>query len=491
MSRSLVDDLRTWPAAEREAMLALLSAEELAALVWSWADFWARDDQIAPPGEWDYWWLFGGKGSGKTRSAAQWVNARARAGLGPIRLAAGTFDDVLDTMIEGVSGLIASAPPDFVPEIEWSKKRVVWPNGVVGLCFSAAEPGKAHGKPGQTDWYDDLTNWKTHAKELFDLLVFGMREGDARAVLTANPEESELIVSLFDDTNRLIVRTDSKLDQNLANLAPSLRRNLKQFEGTELELRHRHGVMVRSSASNPFRALAFDAAPIRVHEAGELVEIALVLDPADGNTSSHDEWGIGCAGRREDRHVVGLEDASARLEENDAGETALDLLDRWADLYPDASLVIVAETNRGEKRIRSTINAAHWRRVAEGRSRRPLPEIVGAAAKDSKGIRAHPLRGLYLGGLLHHLPGMATCEAQQRTWNPSAPRRPASDDRIDWWTHAVHYLRGLGDETGYGNAEGSRFVGIGGVEGRYHGDDTRNVGIGGVSSRNADPRWER
>jgi phage terminase large subunit-like protein len=471
MTLALVDELRRWPEDDIKALLTALSPEEAAALWWEWSTLWARPDQLAPPAFWIYWWLFGGKGSGKTRAAAEWVNARAAAGFGPVRLIAGTDDDVRDTLIEGVSGILASARPDFVPEWEPSKKRLTWPNGVKGLCFSAEEPKRLHGKAGQTDWYDDLTGWKSRAKETFDVAAFGLREGDARAVLTANPEESELIVSLFDDPSRQIVRVESTTDDNLVNLAPALLSTLRQFAGTEIELRHRHGVLVRSSAGNPFRGINFEDLPVRAHEAGELEEIALVLDPADGCTTQHDEWGIGCIGRRSDRHVVGLEDASARLEEDAAGETALDILDRWAFLHPSARLVIVAETNRGEKRIRSTINAAHWRRVAEGRSRRPLPEIVGVVAKDAKGIRAGELRGLYLGGLLHHLVGMAPCEAQQRTWNPAAPRRPAVDDRIDWLTHGVHYLAGLGGAgipAPWAPAAGAPFV-----AGRYAGVDPR------------------
>lgn len=441
---ALVDELRRWPLADFEALLAALAPDEAAALWWAWEDFWARGDQLAPTGEWDYWWLFGGKGSGKTRSAAQWVNARAEAGHGPVQLVAGTDDDVRDTMVEGVSGILACARPDFAPDWEPSKRRLTWPNGTAGLCFSAEEPKRIHGKGCQTAWYDDLTGWKSRAKETFDMGSFNLREGpDARCVLTANPEESELIVSLFDDPTRLIVRTDSQTDANLANLDPKYARKLGQFAGTQIEERHRFGKMIRTQGANPFRGLALDQAPIRVHEAGDLEEIAVALDPAEGSTMQHDEWGIGAAGRRSDRHVVGLEDVSDRLDEPDAGDAALDLLDRWAVLYPSARLVIVGEINRGEQRLRSVLNAAYWRRVHEGRSRRPLPEIVGVRAKDAKGIRAGDLRGLYLGGLLHHLAGMAPCEAQQRSWNPLAPKRAAADDRIDWLTHAVHHLADL------------------------------------------------
>jgi hypothetical protein len=101
--------------------------------------------------------------------------------------------------------------------------------------------------------------------------------------------------------------------------------------------------------------------------------------------------------------------------------------------------------------------AAWYRRVAErrqGKLRAP-PEIVGVVAKEGKRLRAGELRPLYLGGLLHHLPGLAvldtrgreerSLEKQQREWDPDAPRRPRVDDRIDWLVHAVHHLYTLAE----------------------------------------------
>lgn len=440
MTLALVDELRRWPSNEFDALLASLTPEEAAALAFAW-EFWARPDQIAPSGFWVFWFLFGGKGSGKTRSAAEWIIARARAGLGPIGLIAGVDDDVRDTMIEGESGILECSPPDFMPSWEPSKRRLVWPNRVRGLGFSADEPKRLHGKGFQTAWCDDLTGWKTRAKETFDLVSLNLRIGDARCVMTANPEESELILSLCDDP-RPIITTHSETDDNAANLAPALFETLKTLP-VELVDRHRRGIMTRTAASNPFRGLAFDEPPIRVFDAGELDEIAVCVDPAEGSSQRHDEWGIGAAGKRADRHVVGLEDVSDRYDEPDAGEAALELLDRWAALYPLARLVLLAEVNRGENRLRSVINAAHWKRVHEGRSRRPPPEIIPVRAKEGKHLRCGDLRGLYLGGLLHHLVGMARAEEQLRGYNPLAPKRPAQDDRIDWWTHAVHHLADL------------------------------------------------
>ncbi len=38
-----------------------------------------RDEQKAPKGDWRTWLLMGGRGSGKTRAGAEWVQALANA----------------------------------------------------------------------------------------------------------------------------------------------------------------------------------------------------------------------------------------------------------------------------------------------------------------------------------------------------------------------------------------------------------------------------
>ncbi|MFN4353001.1 MAG: ATP-binding protein, partial [Parvibaculum sp.] len=50
----------------------------MALLAHDWR-FWARDDQLAPEGEWTTWLVLGGRGAGKTRAGAEWVQAEVMA----------------------------------------------------------------------------------------------------------------------------------------------------------------------------------------------------------------------------------------------------------------------------------------------------------------------------------------------------------------------------------------------------------------------------
>ena len=53
----------------RAAALAL-DEESARRILYDW-EFWARPEQLMPAGEWRTWLLLGGRGSGKTRPAAE------------------------------------------------------------------------------------------------------------------------------------------------------------------------------------------------------------------------------------------------------------------------------------------------------------------------------------------------------------------------------------------------------------------------------------
>ncbi|WP_409530430.1 terminase large subunit domain-containing protein, partial [Shinella sp.] len=68
--------------------------------------FTGRLAQMPPPGDWRVWLLMGGRGSGKTRAGAEWVQALALSAPDlRIALVAETLGDGREVMIDGVSGI--------------------------------------------------------------------------------------------------------------------------------------------------------------------------------------------------------------------------------------------------------------------------------------------------------------------------------------------------------------------------------------------------
>jgi phage terminase large subunit-like protein len=447
---ALVDRFRRLPRAAREATYALFykTPGRLADLRHDWL-FWARPDQLVSPAELRGQKLVvftGLRGAGKTRAAVQLFIQRIIEGKARRpRIVAATEGDVDKTVVHGPSGIMACCPPEHRPI--WVKTDGLagvlrFPNGVEVLCYSAAKPEQITGSAGDCDLYDDFAKWGSTGELAWRNARYSCREGDGLGILATTRRGIVILRKyLKGDVTGVLVRRPPDVGANDNNLAVGHRAQMAAEDGESDYFRQEMEDEDVSSES-PFHGIDFDHAPIRVLQAlrSEFAEIAIAVDPADGKGGDHDDWGIGAAGRRHDRHVVGIEDATDQYTDAEAGDKALELADRWG------ARAFVVEKNRGERRIVAVLQAAHYKRLLEQGAEkiRPLPEIIAVTARELKKLRAGPLRGLYLQGLLHHTTGMAKVEKQQRAWDPDGPKRPRQDDAIDWWVHAVHHLADLG-----------------------------------------------
>lgn len=129
---------------------------------------WAHEPQLPPAGTWRTWLLMGGRGAGKTRAGAEWLNALAgknrldHSGLhfhgdsgGRVALIGETFQDARAVMIEGESGILATSRKDRRPVWHPSRKQLEWPNGTIGQVFSATDPDGLRGSQFGAAWCDD------------------------------------------------------------------------------------------------------------------------------------------------------------------------------------------------------------------------------------------------------------------------------------------------------------------------------------------------
>ena len=106
----------------------------------------ARPSQLPPPGDWSVWLMSAGRGFGKTRTLAEMANSWAASGQAKrIAIVAATAADARDVVVEGESGILATAPEWCRPEYEISRRRLVWPNGALAHTYSAEEPERLRG----------------------------------------------------------------------------------------------------------------------------------------------------------------------------------------------------------------------------------------------------------------------------------------------------------------------------------------------------------
>jgi phage terminase large subunit-like protein len=106
----------------------------------------ARENQLAPAGDWSVWLLLAGRGFGKTRVLSEMANGWAASGQARrIAVVAPTASDARDVSIEGESGILACAPAWCRPIYETTRRRISWPNGAVAYTYSAEEPERLRG----------------------------------------------------------------------------------------------------------------------------------------------------------------------------------------------------------------------------------------------------------------------------------------------------------------------------------------------------------
>lgn len=388
----------------------------------------ARQAQRPPPEDWDVWMALAGRGWGKTRVGAEWALIQARhlergALVGP------TAADTRDILVEGESGILACAPATFRPRYEPSKRRLVYPNGSIQMCYSADEPDRLRGPQHHYGWFDELAAWR-YLQYAWDMAQLGMRLGEHPQIcVTTTPRPLPLIKQLLKDPMTSVVRGSTY--DNLGNLAPTFRRAvIAKYEGTTLGRQELDAEVLEDLPGALVARRHIDGN--RVQHAPELVNIVIGMDPA--GTGAGDETGLIVVGRGLDGKNYVLHDGSEKLSPNDAANRAWGLLETW-----EASLLVV-EDNGGKDWIEAVLKAVWKERGNEG-----PPPLRRVNASQGKKLRAQPVAMRYEQARVCHVGSFPELEDQLTTWIPEED--PNSPDRLDALVHGIAHLMKKHDRT--------------------------------------------
>lgn len=395
--------------------LAVLAADELVFL-WHLWDFWAREEQMAPPPPWRVWMLLGGRGSGKTRAGAEWVRAIANgtdAGRDArIALVGATLSDVRNVMIEGVSGLLAISPASERPLFESSKRRLTWPSGAVAEMFSADEAEGLRGPQFSHAWCDELAKWH-RAETAWDMLQFGLRLGSApQAVVTTTPRPLAFLKKIMGDEATVTVKLSTA--DNASNLAPAfLAEMTRRYEGSLMGRQELLGDFVEEAEHALWRRQWIDEQ--RVACAPQMTRVVVALDPPVTSTRASDACGIVVAGLGEDRRAYVLADRSLQgREPNVWAKAAIAAYDEFgADC-------LVAEVNQGGDLVAGILK--------QFRDGVPVKKVY---ATRGKYLRAEPVAALYAEARVVHVGRLAKLEDQMCAFGPDGKVEGRSPDRVD------------------------------------------------------------
>ncbi len=414
--------LAALPAEQRAEILGAFTADQLLGIQYAWP-FWARPDQSPPPGDWRTWLNLGGRGSGKTRTAAEWIRREVDAGRRrQIGIVGPTVEALRRVQIEGPSGILAIYPPNERPVYEMTVGRLVWPNGAVAHLFSAEEPDRLRGPNLDAAWVDELCSM-ANAPTMWDMLMMAVRIPGptglpAQIVVTTTPRPSPLLRTMMTDPSTVLTR--SRTMDNAANLdAATLKHLQRRYGGTTLGRQELDAEVLDDIDGALWNRGMLDRC--RVPFAPESQpSVVVAIDPSGGSGSNNAETGIIVACRGQDGHAYVLADASGRLSPERWATRAVDLYQSYrADR-------IVAEQNFGGAMVENTI-----RMVAPAR-------VKMVQASRGKAIRAEPVVAIYEQCRVHHVGVFAELEDQLCQWTPDGGG--PSPDRLDALVWAITEL---------------------------------------------------
>ena len=385
----------------------------------------ARADQWPPPMDerWKNWIMSGGRGSGKTRSGAEFIRTMTRY-TGRLALIAPTTADLREVMVEGDSGILRCCEKaGYLPNWEPSKRKITFPNGAVAMGFSAEEADRLRGPQHGAGWLDEPAHWP-NVQYVWDMYQYGLRLGKSpRTAITTTPTPIEWLKKVIARKNSRVVTVSTFI--NKANLAEDfLEEMIENYAGTRQGRQELEGEILTDVEGALWSEALLNAT--RVPLAPSLRRIVVGVDPAGTSNKRSDLTGIVVVGIGEDDHLYVLGDYSGKYTPHEWADKVRYAYESWS---ADA---IIAEKNYGGEMVRTVLATE-----LDGFAR-----VIDVTSRQGKFIRAEPVFSLFEQSRAHLVGDLMTdLETELTEWVPGKGKSP---DRLDAFVHAAHELRGQG-----------------------------------------------
>ena len=399
----------------------------------------ARPEQIPPAGYRKFVYM-AGRGTGKTRTAAEEIARIADENPGCVIAVVARKDLHLETIcFGGESGLCAVIPPAKQKRYYTTSGDVhlVLTNGSVIRGFSSEKPDNIAGYNLTAWWLDEFALFapKNAAAVVWQLQMATRKRGTApKGVITTTPRQVKHMRELVEEskTDPGVVLVRGKTMDNKANLSEEFIRDIHaEHAGSRLGRQELDGELLDDVPGALFdgdmiaaaRADWPDPAPTTFDR------VVVGFDPSGGGT---DATGI-VVGGQIGTQVFVLADYTtngtpgARFE---AGCQAA---------YDHGASVILYEHYFGADLNVYGLQEAWKNLVARGIVNGPCPKIKPTELRGDKAKRAEPVVALYeQGGRVFHAPGLDELEEEQTSWEPGT--KAASPNRIDALTYMVRFF---------------------------------------------------
>jgi len=373
------------PAEDQRAVMEGMTPGQILALD-AMFEMWAADGQQMPGGEgWRVWLMMAGRGFGKTRAGAEWVNQlAAKRGL-RIALAAASIDEARSIMVEGASGILSVARSRNV-KVKWepSLKRLTWPSGSIAELFSGDNADSLRGPQHHFAWCDELAKWR-EAKGAWDNLQMGLRAGPRpRALVTTTPKPMPLLTAISED--QWTVQSGGRTAENVNLSTQFIDVMMATYGKTRIGRQELEGELIADVEGSLWPRVLIEKCRVSLDCARDERDcwdrderslwdrVVIGVDPPAGAGPECDACGIVVVARRGNEFFVLADESVQGLSPEGWARAVARAAERWsADR-------IVAEANNGGEMVRSCL-------VAAGASIRP--KLVHASR--GKVARAEPI----------------------------------------------------------------------------------------------------
>jgi len=342
-------------------------------------EIWAHEGQKEPQKtlSWRVWMLLAGRGYGKTRAGAEWVNGLATMPGKPVRIAlvAANEAEARAVMVEGESGILACARKGRRPRWEPSLNRLTWPNGSVALIYSGENPNGLRGANNHFAWVDEFAKY-AHPQETWDNLQMSLRLGQRpRALVTTTPRPIPALKRILADPRTVVTR--GRTEDNAQHSKQFIDTMMATYAGTRLGRQELDGELIEDVAGSLWPRDLIERSRSAGVEADGTRRIVVGVDPpisVGGDACGIVVCGVDAGGVG---HV--LEDASVQgLRPEGWARAVIAAAERWqADK-------VVAEGNQGGAMVESVLRAAD--------AQVPVRMVW---AKRGKTVRAEPVAFLF------------------------------------------------------------------------------------------------
>lgn len=364
--------------------------------------FWARPEQLPPPGKWPVWVLQAGRGWGKNRTGSEWVQVKAERLKGSRgALVARTAADVGGTVVRGVSGIMATMKPwnpcTYVP----TNREVRWMNGTLATTYSSEEPDLLRGPNHHWGLADEFATWKaTKAADggtAWDHLRLGCRlemDGEVPQIaVTTTPRPTKAMKDLLAEKRVVVTRGHQR--DNASNLSADYVQLMEdKYGGTRMGRQELAGELLTDVEGAIVTLDMIDAMRLDyLDPTWTLSRVGIGVDPSGGAS----EVGIVAAGLLPDcgckipgagvlPHFAVLADRSGLYTPEGWGRAT-------ESLYHTVSADrVFGERNYGGDMVESTLRNVD--------ANIPYEDVV---ASRGKAVRAEPVLALYEQFRVHHV----------------------------------------------------------------------------------------